>query len=45
MNDPSTGQRSASGEKQKISTHLWLGETLRVRLIMSKKSLNAVKNK
>ena len=45
MNDPWTGQRSASGEKQKISTHLLLGETLRGRLVMSKKSLNAVKNK
>ena len=28
MNDPSTGQRSASGEKQKISTHLLLGRHL-----------------
>ena len=36
MNDPSTGQRSASGEKQKISTHLLLGETLRGRLVLSK---------
>ena len=45
MNDPSTGQRSASGEKQNISTHLLLGETLRGRLVMSKKSLNAVQNK
>ena len=36
MNDPSTGQRSASGEKQKISTHLLLGETLGGRLVMSK---------
>ena len=44
MNDPSTGQRSASGEKQKISPHLLLGETLRGRLVMSKKSLNAVQN-
>ena len=39
------GQRSASGEKQNISTHLLLGETLRGRLVMSKKSLNAVQNK
>ena len=39
------GQRSVSGEKQKISTHLLLEETLRGRLVMSKKSLNAVKNK
>ena len=36
MNDPSTGQRSAIGEKQKISTHLLLGETLRGRLVMKK---------
>ena len=45
MNDRSTGQRSASCQKRKISTHLLLGETLRGRLVMSKKSLNAVKNK
>ena len=41
----STGQRSASGEKQNISTHLLLWETLRGRLVSSKKSLNAVQNK
>ena len=44
MNDPWTGKRSASGEN-KIFTHLLLRETLRGRLVMSKKSLNAVKNK
>ena len=37
MNDPWTGKRSASGEN-KIFTHLLLRETLRGRLVMSKKS-------
>ena len=37
----STGQRSASGEKPKVSTHL-LGETIRGRLVMSKKPLSTV---
>ena len=35
MNDPSTGQRSANGEKRKRSTQLLPGETFRGRLTLS----------
>ena len=44
MNDPSMCQRSASGEKQKISTHLLQGETFRGCLVIPQKPLNAFKN-
>ena len=37
--------KKSKWRKTKISTHLLLGETLRGRLVMSKKSLNAVQKK